>query len=316
MARRRQSYLLRDRARRCGAEVLHSHFGDRAWSNIDNARRLGLKHAVTFYGYDVSRLPKTNPVWRDRYQDLFATADIFLCEGPHLGRALATLGCPQDKIRVQHLGIDLDNVTFQARRWRPGEPLKVLLAGSFVEKKGFPFALEALGRIKERAELEITVIGDANQQERSKMEKSRIFDAISRGGLENRVRMLGYQPYATLLAEACRNHLFVSPSVTASDGDTEGGAPVTVIEMAASGMPVVSSLHCDIPDVLQDGVTGLLAAERDLDGLESKLLWLVGHPERWKGMATAARRHIEAEFSAPIQGERLAAHYDALLLGA
>ena len=64
-----------------------------------------------------------------------------------------------------------------------------------------------------------------------------------------------------------KHDVFLAPSVTASNGDTEGGAPVAIIEMAASGMPIVSTRHCDIPSVVLDGVTGLLAAERDSEGL-------------------------------------------------
>ncbi len=52
-----------------------------------------------------------------------------------------------------------------------------------------------------------------------------------------------------------RHHLFLSPSVTAPDGDSEGGAPVSIIEAAATGMPVVSTTHCDIPQAVDDGVT-------------------------------------------------------------
>jgi len=75
--------------------------------------------------------------------------------------------------------------------------------------------------------------------------------------------MLGFQPHAILFEEAYKNHIFLSPSVTALDGDTEGGAPVTIIEMAATGMPIISTKHCDIPEVIKDGVTGFLANERD-----------------------------------------------------
>ncbi len=70
---------------------------------------------------------------------------------------------------------------------------------------------------------------------------------------------MGYQPHSTLFAEAYRHHIFLSPSVTASTGDTEGGAPVSLIEMAATGMLIVSTTHCDIPEVIKHGVTGLLA---------------------------------------------------------
>lgn len=62
-------------------------------------------------------------------------------------------------------------------------------------------------------------------------------------------------PYDRLLDEIARHHVFLSPSVTAPDGDSEGGAPVTIIEAAASGMPVVNSTHCATPEAVYDGRT-------------------------------------------------------------
>ena len=112
-------------------------------------------------------------------------------------------------------------------------PLRVLIAGSFREKKGIPYALEALGRLQQEIPLEITIIGDAS--ERGEAEKLQILDTIKTHNLWPKTRMLGYQPHAILLEEAYRHHIFLSPSVTASDGDTEGGLPVSIIEMAATG---------------------------------------------------------------------------------
>jgi colanic acid/amylovoran biosynthesis glycosyltransferase len=185
------------------------------------------------------------------------------------------------------------------------------MAGSFREKKGFPDAIEALGRIQDDVDLEITIIGDAHD-ERSEKEKGCILEAIARNGLETRTRMPGYQPYATMLEEAGRHHVFLSPSLTASDGDTEGGAPVSLIEMSASGMMIVSTTHCDIPGVIHDGSTGLLAPERDIDTLVTHLQWLIANPDRWHDMQAAGRRHIEAEFDADVQGARLGAIYKEL----
>ena len=309
----RHSHRVDSLIRGCGAQVLHSHFGNHGWENISTARRAGLKHVVTFYGFDASRLPQADPIWRERYLEMFETAHLFLCEGPYLGENLIKLGCPREKVQVQHLGVDLQKIRFRTRFWQPDEPLKVLLAGSFVEKKGLPYAFQALGRIKNKATLEITVIGDDNGQERSKQEKAAILDSIADSGLVSQTRLLGYQPYSVLLKEAEKNHLFLSPSVTAKDGDAEGGAPVSIIEMAASGMPVVSSFHCDIPEVLEDGRTGLLAKERDVDELESKLTWLIDNPGKWPEMGTAARKHIELEFDSIIQSERLGAQYRSLV---
>jgi colanic acid/amylovoran biosynthesis glycosyltransferase len=114
------------------------------------------------------------------------------------------------------------------------------------------------------------------------------------------------------MEEARRHHVFLSPSVVAADGDTEGGAPVSLIEMSASGMMIVSTTHCDIPGVILDGQTGLLAPERDVDALVDHLHWIVSHPERWLDMQRAGRAHMEAEFDARRQGERLAAIYREL----
>lgn len=313
VAKRRSVALRIQAAKRFGAQVIHSHFGDQGWTDLSAARRTGAKHVVTFYGYDVSRLPFAEPMWKDRYQALFAQAELFLCEGPHLAQCLIGLGCPAAKVKVHHLGLDLARIPFSPRSWQPGQPLRVLIAGSFTEKKGMPYAIEGLGRLRGKVDIEVTIIGDADHQERNKREKARILDALRSTGLESRTRLLGYRPYAAMLDEAYRNHVFLSPSVTASDGDTEGGAPVSVIEMAASGMPVVSTRHCDIPEVLEDGVTGLLTSERSVDGIAEKLDWLTMNQDRWEAMATAARRHVEKEFRAETQGCRLAEDYELLL---
>jgi colanic acid/amylovoran biosynthesis glycosyltransferase len=120
---------------------------------------------------------------------------------------------------------------------------------------------------------------------------------------------MGYRPYSFLIHQGYENHVFLAPSVTAHDGDTEGGAPVSLIEMLATGMPVVSSLHCDIPEIVKDGVTGFLAPERDVDGLYDALRRVVREPENWNRLQTTGRRHIEAEFDAKCQGARLADIY-------
>jgi colanic acid/amylovoran biosynthesis glycosyltransferase len=313
VASRRQRHLLERRIRSSRALILHSHFGDRAWSNIEAVRRLGVHHAVTFYGYDVGRLPKSAPAWRERYAELFDSADLFLCEGPFMGRSLMDLGCPENKIRIHHLGINIGSIGFHPRSWRPGTPLRVLLAGGFTEKKGFPYAIAALGKIAERVELELNIVGDAPNRPAEQREKMRILDKLERTRLRTRTRLWGLVKHAELHEIAGQSHLFVSPSVTAGDGDSEGGAPVAVIEMAASGMPVVSTRHCDIPEVLEDGVGGLLAEERDVDGLAERIGWLLDHPEAWHALTAAARRRIEAEFDAVTQGHRLAAHYDQLV---
>jgi colanic acid/amylovoran biosynthesis glycosyltransferase len=298
-----------EQARRHDARVLHSHFGPGGWNNLGAARQAGLKHIVTFYGLDINYLPTLDPRWYARYREMFRQVDRVLCEGEFMAQSVVALGCPEHKVQVHHLGIAVDAIAWKPRAWTPGEPLRVLIASTFHEKKGIPYALEALGRVQHEVPLEITIIGDAKNEQRSLDEKQKILATIEKHQLHAKVRLLGYQSYATLFAQAYEHHVFLSPSVTASNGDTEGGAPVTIIEMSATGMPVISTRHCDIPGVVIDGVSGLLADERDAEGLANHLRCLAAHPERWQPMAEAGRKHIEAEFDARVQGERLASIY-------
>jgi len=291
-------------------DLIHSHFGNNGWMNLAVAARHKLPHVVTFYGQDVSMLPRQEPVWRDRYRHLFqAERTLFLCEGSHMAQCLVDMGCPADKVKLHHLGVEVDRIEYLPRTWAPGEPLRVLIAGSFREKKGIPYALEALGLLKDRYPLEITIIGDAGSQD----EKAQILEVIARHGLGDRTRLLGYQPHGVLFAEAHGHHLFLSPSVTAASGDTEGGAPVSIIEMAASGMPIVSSFHCDIPEVIRHGKTGWLAEERNVEQIVEAICRWLERPESWAEMLGAGRRHIETEYAVLGQAARLAAHYRDLV---
>jgi len=292
-------------------DIVHSHFGNIGWAVLPEIKN-AIPHVVTFYGVDVSRLPKADPRWNDRYKELFEQVSGVLCEGAHMAACIRELGCEPDKIQVHRLGIRLDRIAFRPRAWDGMEPLNVLLAGTFTEKKGLPYAIAALGRLASDVDLRVTVIGDARASEADQAEKQKIQQSVKNSGMEDKVTFLGYQPYSILFEQAYKHHIFLSPSVTAESGDTEGGAPVTIIEMAATGMPVVSTKHCDIPGVILDGETGLLAEERNVESLYERLRWLVDNQDTWQDMTAKGRKYLDTEFDAAKQGKKLANIYRRL----
>jgi colanic acid/amylovoran biosynthesis glycosyltransferase len=295
--------------------LLHSHFGYRGWYDIPLSQKYNLKHVVTYYGSDVSMYPHQSNVWKGRYRELFQHADLFLCEGPHMAKSLVALGCPEEKVKVHRLGIDLEKIPFIPRNFSPGDEIRILIASSFREKKGIPYALKAIAKLKIKySKLRVTIIGDSSGWKPTEIEKRKILAVIKEENLDSIVTLMGYQPYQVLLDEAYRHHIFLSPSVTASDGDTEGGAPVTLIEMAASGMPVVSTLHCDIPEVFDKNATNLLAKERSVDDLVDRLEWLIYHSDNWAELLFANRQHIEKKFDSRFQAVQLTKIYRSLLL--
>jgi colanic acid/amylovoran biosynthesis glycosyltransferase len=291
--------------------VLHAHFGTQAVHLLRLRRRLGVPLVTTFYGYDAGSIPAL-PGWREWYARLFVGGDRFLAEGGAFRQRLIDLGCPPEKVTVQHLGVDLTAIPFRLRRPARGEPLRVLMAASFREKKGHEYALRAFAEARRRFEdgntgcgIELHLIGDGAL-------RPRIEELIRDLELGSAVTLLGAQPHAAFYEEALRCHVFLSPSVTAADGDTEGGAPVGLIEASATGMPVVASQHADIPEVVRQGETGWLAPERDVAALTAHLVALLQRPESWPEIGERGRRHIEAEYDLRIQARRLDTIYAEL----
>ena len=122
-----------------------------------------------------------------------------------------------------------------------------------------------------------------------------------------------YQSHQTMLKESYNHHLFLQPSVTANDGDTEGGAPVAIIEMLATGMPVVATTHCDIPEVTGPAFAHLLAPERNAAKLAACIQSLLDEPDSWSDLASEGRKHVEQEYHRLRQAERLTDHYNGIL---
>ncbi len=299
MTQRLQTTMSRD-----GIDLIHAHFGRAGYYALPIVNQLKLPLITSFYGYDVSEYPARYPIWREHYQKLFASGNRVLCLGAEMRQNLIDLGCPPDKLSRHHLGVNIQKIRYEPRQWSPGEPLRVLFASEFRERKGIPYALEALGTFQHEVPLEITIIGAAPDHPDGARERKKIMQTLEAQNLLPVTRLMGKQPYSVLLEEAYRHHIFMAPSITASDGDMEG-TPMALVDMAATGMPIISTTHSDIPEIIQHGETGFLAEERDSAGLLDYLRWYAGNPDQWERITLAGRQHVETEFDRGQQNERL-----------
>jgi colanic acid/amylovoran biosynthesis glycosyltransferase len=298
-----------------GARLLHSHFATQGWADLALAEALGVPHVTSFYGADIWK-NSLQASWRARFAELFERGSLFLVEGNAMRAKVLSLGCPPEKVRVQHLGVDLAGAEFRERAPDPEEGLvRFLAAGRAVEKKGFAVALRAFAlahRRHPRLRLSLMLIARTGAER----ERVRSLEAAVRAkGLAGAVDFPPPLPYAEYRAALARYHVFLAPSVHSANGDAEGGAPVTAIEMSAAGLPVIASDHCDLPEVVRHGETGLIVPERDVDALADALLTLAAAPERWPEMGRAGRAHVEREYDLATQVERLEALYDELAAG-
>ena len=292
-----------------GALLLHSHFGSQGWRDLPLARALGIPLVVSVYGADVWKLSRQEE-WVRRYRELFGEVRLVLCEGNAMRAKLIELGCPPERARVQHLGVDLASADFHERAPEPDGTIRLLAAGRAVEKKGFDLAVRAFAlahRRDRRLRLALMLIARAPEE---KAIAARLARLVEDEDLALAVDFPPPMPYEAYRRSLAGYHVFLCPSRHASNGDAEGGAPVSLIEMSACGMPIVASRHCDIPEVVPDGESGLLFPENDVDAMAEAILALAARPETWPAMGRSARAHVEREYALATQVRRLEAIYD------
>jgi colanic acid/amylovoran biosynthesis glycosyltransferase len=292
-------------------DVVHAHFGAAGWYGRAAARLVDRPYAVSFYGLDVDALPRGSRRWRERYRRIFDEAALVLALGPWMAERLVAHGADPARIVVHHLGVPVSELAFRSRDWDSARPLRVLIASSFREKKGIPVALEALAQVRRSVPLEITLVGDASGYGPEQQEKARILATIEREGMADAIRHLGYVPHDELLRLALDHDLLVAASRTAADGDSEG-TPMALVELAATGVIVVTTQHADIPEIVTDDVTGFLARPGERESLVQAIERSIGAMDRWPSIGTAARAHMAAEFDSVTQGQRLAALYQRI----
>lgn len=288
------------------ANLLHAHFGSFGAKLVDVKKAVGLPMLVSFYGDDASSYPR-RPEWGERYQRMFEEADGFVAICEDMKRKLSGFGCPPDKIHIVHLAIDLDKYSYRERR--PGEVVKLLIVATFNGKKGYQVLLEAFAKVCKRKEnVRLTIVGFGPL-------KNEIEVTINNLQLTTKVNLIDTTNHPDFFSLFVKNlhekDIFVHPSLTTPAGDSEG-TPTVIMAASSCGMPVISTWHAGIPEIVLDGQTGFLVPEKDADALAEKMLHLAEHPELWNRFGRAGRKHIEQEFSRVALTQNLEKVYNRL----
>ena len=254
-------------------DIIHCQFGDLGLQGLCLKQIMGdrPKLVTSFRGYDAFLNVHGKS---GGYDELFREGELFLPVSCSLKKRIVAQGCLTDKVVVLPSGINLKKLTYSERGIVQNEPIKVITVGRLVEKKGITYGIEAIAQVVGTGRnVTYDVIGDGEL--RDDLEQ-----LIVERGMQMHIRLLGRRTHEEVLQTLQESHILIAPSITASNGDQEG-IPNVIKEAMAVGLPVISTLHSGIPELVENGVSGFLVPERDVDALTDRISYLIDHPEVW-----------------------------------
>lgn len=234
-------------------DVVHLHHGYSLPDAAAIAARLAVPLVVSLWGYDATVLLRSDP---ERYSVLLRMADRILVASQFFARITEALGVSGDRIRVIPGSVD---TSYFSPTSVPVSP-NVAFIGRFVEKKGVDILLEAWPHVRAAVpRARLTMLGYGVRS--------------PTGSRDLGIRVLATDP--TRAQAQCRSlirrsRLYVSPSRTASNGDSES-QHIGNIEAQASGRPVVTTAHGPIPEFVRHNETGLVVPENDVEALSTAI---------------------------------------------
>lgn len=287
-------------------DIIQCHFGP-SGSIAVLLKEIGAisgKIITSFHGFDLTVYLKNRDA--NVYDYLFAKGDLFLPISDRWQRKLIELGCKKDKIIVHKMGMEINAKGLRDTKLMDNnDQKKILSVGRLVEKKGFKYGIEAVAKLINKYEnLEYLIVGDGPL-------KKDIYSQINRLNLHDKIKLLGSMKHDQILDLMKKSDIFLAPSVTSESGDQEG-IPVVLMEAMASQMPVISSYHSGIPELVISGENGFLVKERDAYELAKKIEFFLDNPNIARRYGAEGKRFVEKNHNIRILNEKLIQIYKSL----
>jgi glycosyltransferase involved in cell wall biosynthesis len=216
---------------------------------------------------------------------MWQTASHFVCVSKAIREIAERAGYPEQKLVVRYIGIDCEKFADAPATER--EENLILFVARLVEKKGCEYLIRATAQLRERQrDARLVIIGDGPLREKLEQLAAELKVPAEFLGVQGPDAVRGWMQRAKVLC---------NPSVTAANGDTEGLGMVFA-EAQATGLPVVSTRHGGIPEVVRDGETGLLARERSVEELAQHLERMLVDQAFWTDCSERGKRWIREQF--------------------
>ena len=248
-------------------------------------KSLDIPLLVHFHGFDASRTDILNS-FEKGYELMFSYAKKIIVVSNAMKKALVGQGCPETKLLINTYGPHPDYLNIEP----DNNSNFIISVGRHTYKKAPYLTILAFQKVLERhPNLKLKMIGDGELFDVSK-------NLVKSLGLENDIILLGGLERKEIVKHLEKAFLFVQHSIVASNGDSEG-TPVGIIEAMAAGLPVVSTRHAGIPDVVIENKAGLLVDENNIEEMATYMLKLVENRDLAEIMGQKGKIRIKNYFS-------------------
>lgn len=280
-----RQYALFYSLKREKVDAVLAEYGVTACQSLAVIKALQLPLVVHFHGYDAS-MHEIKDHYSADYEKVFEYATTIVAVSGQMKEALVEMKCPGEKIIVSAYGPD--PFFFDAAPSYGSQHF--VSVGRFVEKKAPQLTIQAFKKVSVKfPDATLTMIGAGELLDDCKNL------AISLQ-LSDKIEFAGIQAPAAIKKIFEQSIAFVQHSVIAANGDSEG-TPVAILEAQAAALPVISTRHAGIPEVVLDEKTGLLCTEKNTDAMAENMLRILTEDGLAKRLGENGRKRIKQYFT-------------------
>lgn len=286
-----------------GISHIHAHFASHPAAAAFFIHRLtGIPYSFTAHGSDIHREKR---MLAEKVAEAKFVASI-----SNFNRDVILKACNYDeaaekKLKIIHCGVD--SGLFKPKpsrngRYTEGKTLNLICIGTLHEVKGQSYLLEACRILQKRQiPFKCRFVGSGPDETALKTQ-------VTEAGMEKHIHFLGNKPRNEVVRLIQEADVLVAPSVPSQDGRREG-IPVVIMEAMACELPIVASKLSGIPELVTDGLNGLLIPPGDAGSLADALAFLYYKPEIRREMGLAGREVILGSFDLNSNAAQLAKRF-------
>jgi colanic acid/amylovoran biosynthesis glycosyltransferase len=263
---------------------------------------------VTFHGHDAF-FPINGIIPNNGYyNNLFKYGDLITANTPYLADKIIELGCPKELLSIVPVGVNTEFFYSKKEKKESNDALKLITVGRLDKVKGHQFCIEAVHQLTNKGiDVTLTIIGEG-------VERNCLERLITDYQLEERVFMKGKKSRFEIRQILCEHDVYLLLAVALPDGrrETQG---LATIEAQACGLPVIVFDSGGVKYTLNDGVSGFLCEEYDVEGVSNKILKFIKKIDLLSTMGEQAVNFVNENYSQKIINKKWEMIYSNLSNG-